>query len=157
MTDKTKRILIAIAIVTFAVALVALGVLSYKTESLVIDVIRYVAMKSALVLLAVVILHGWMKKEIPEKCGFVTAVCGAVIALDLVIIGAARFIVTGESTTVLFLPVAAPLCCMVMIPHILASSKYMDAEDKKKGCRVANLILYPLLALSIYFEIISFM
>ena len=155
--NNKKRILLTAIIVVYIAVLIVLSALSYIIESLVIDVARFVVGKSTMVLLAVAIMHRWMKKEIPEKCTFLTAVFGVVIALDLVVVGAARFIVTGASGIVLFIPAAIPVCCLVMIPHILASAKYTDAEDKKKAGRIANLILYPLLALSIYFEIISFM
>lgn len=152
MTDKMKRILLIVAIVTFTVAWVILGVLSYKTESFALDVIAHVVMRSAKVSLAIAFIFRFLKKELHEKSKFVSVICCAVIAIDLVVIDAARYIVTCGHSIVLFLPAFIPVCYIIILHHICKTSNAERTDHV-----IARIIGYALLALSIYFEIISFM
>lgn len=129
-----------------------LGVLTLITKSFAINAILHIYLRLLIVPILIKVLHSSFKGQLTDSMHKALALCGSIIALDIVILDAVRYILSGGIATVLFLPVCLPACFMVLMFY----SAKDTGRDKKQEIRWAYIIGVPLLLLSLYFEILSF-
>ena len=120
-------------------------------EYFVVDVLDHIATECLVVIMAISIINWGFRNQLPNGINMLLVICGIVIFIDMVIIGTARFIVSGEFFALL-LPICLPICFMV-VTHFYA---------KEKGCKKSEKSLiyifsFLLLILSIYLEVIAFL
>lgn len=149
----TKKWIFTFAALTAAAVLILLGVLLLITKSFVIDVMLHIFLRILLVLLAIQILKKCFREQLADRMNKVLAVCGCVIAVDLVVVDAIRYIFSHGASTVLFLPCCSPVCFMI----VMASSVAHPGVEKGTIKRAIFLVGIPLLLLSLYFEVVSFL
>lgn len=87
------------------------------------------------------------REQISHDVNKASVLCGVVGALDLVVAGGIRFVLSGGESGVLLFPVCLPLMFMIIMHYTFA-----EKRDKIH----AFLIGIPLLILSVLFEILSF-
>ena len=146
--ENKKNLFLISSIISIILIFAYLGLM---IESFLFSVITHMVFRCLAALIIVLILKGVFKewlKNIPKKA---IIWCEIALVLDLVVIDAVRFILSGGISTVLFLPVCLPICFMIIV---LFSAKDMGKESCEKT--IAFLVGIPLLLLSICFEIYSF-
>ena len=138
------------AFVVLFLFLMISALLFEPNEYFIVDVLDHIAVECLVVIMAISIINWGFRNQLPNGINKLLVICGIVIFVDMVVIGTARFIVSGELFTLL-LPVCLPVCFMAII---LLYAK--EKENAKKEKKWAYIIGIPLLILSIYFEVISF-
>ena len=144
----TKKYLIPITVSAFAV--IILAILCLIVKSFFINVILHISLRFLCVPTIIVIIQRCFKEQLPHSMKKTLVLCGIALALDLVVIDAVRFILSGGISTVLFLPACIPICFMVI--SLLSARDSGKVENEKP----TFIIGIPLLLLSVYFEIYSF-
>lgn len=125
--------------------------LSVYTDAFVFDEILH----SYVSLLFVLMILRWVYKGFANqltgslKKAFIW--CAIVVILETVVVDGVRYFLKGVST-ILFLPACIPVCFM-----IIALFSYKDTgENKRLKKGWIYIIGIPLLLLSLYFEVLSF-
>ncbi len=75
-----------------------------------------------------------------------------IVRLDLVVVDAFRFVLSEGISTVLFLPICLPICFMIIMFYSIKDTGREKIAEK----RLIYILGIPLLLLSLYFEILSF-
>ncbi len=151
MSEKKKKIL-SFSIVAAAAILALLFVLYLITKTFAVSVILYVYLHFLFVPLILVLLQRGFKSQLKESMNKVLALCGGALVLDLVVVDAFRYILSGGISTMLFLPFCLPVCFMIAMYYT-----YKDmGTDQKAQKRTTLIIGIPLLIFSLYLEILSF-
>lgn len=131
------------AIIFFAVSLM--------TDLFIFDVLSHASVRLLSVLIIIPVLKRCFGKQWKHNTNKALISCAVVMILDLVIIDAVRYILSNGISTILFLPVALPICFMIIM---LFLSKDNRSESRE---RIVNLLVgIPLLLLSVFIEIYSF-
>lgn len=141
-----------IAAVAALALLIILEILSLIIKSFVMGAILHIYLQSLLVAIIIKILHKCFKEQLTDSMNNVIILCGCVLFLDLVVIDTVRFILSNGISTILFLPACLPACFMIIMNY----STKDTGKDKKDEKRLTYIIGIPLLILSLYFEVISF-
>lgn len=149
MAGRKNRIIILIE----AAILVLLGVLCLFTKSFVIDVILHIFVRLLLLAVGIQILKKCFTEQLADRLNKVLTVCGCVIAADLVVVDGIRYILSGGASVVFFLPVCLPVCFMIIMSNSVADA----GVDQREIKRSSYLVGIPLLLLSLYFEVLSFL
>lgn len=151
MSETRKRIITSAVIVSAGI-LILLCVLSLITKSFLVYAILHIFLRLLGVPIIIKILQKFFKDQLTDSMSKALVLCGCIIVLDIVIVDAIRYILSHGSSTVLFLPICLPICFMIIMFY---SSKDTggDKRDEKKLTYVVGI---PLLMLSLYFEILSF-
>lgn len=151
MSETRKRIITS-TIITSAILLILFGVLSLITKSFVVDVILHIYLRIVFVPIVIKVLQKCFKEQLTNSMNKALALCGCIIVLDVVIVDAIRYILSHGISTVLFLPACLPVCFMI----IMFYSSKDTGRDKRAERRLTYFVGIPLLLLSLYFEILSF-
>lgn len=133
------------------VLLIILG-LSLIIKSFVMGAVLHIYSRLLLVAIVLKVIHKCFKEQLTNSMNKVLVLCGCVLILDLVVIDAIRFILSNGISTVLFVPMCLPLCFMI----IMFYSAKDTGRDKKDEKRLTYIVGVPLLILSLYFEVVSF-
>ena len=152
MSEIKKRNIITVVIVAYAATLALLAVLSLILKTFVIDVILHIFFRLLFVPVVIKVLQKCFKDHLIDSMKKVLTLCGFFLVLDLVVVDAFRYILTNGISAVLFLPTCLPLCFMV----IMIYSSKDTGKDKKAEKRLTYIVGIPLLLLSLYIEILSF-
>ena len=146
---KSKKSLLLLSSAVLVVIIFA--ILNLIIRSFLFSVLLHTGARLLSILIIVPILRRCFKDQLNYSAKKAFSWCAIVLTLDLVVIDAVRFILSGGISTVLFLPVCLPICFMIIV---LFSAKDMGKESREKT--IAFLVGIPLLLLSICFEIYSF-
>ncbi len=147
MTNKKSLFWLTGSVIT----IVILAILCLIFRSFLFNVLLHIGMRSLAVFAVVALIQWCFKEQLNHSMKKALILCGAALTLDLVVIDAVRFILSGGISTVLFLPACLPICFMIIM---LFSAKDAGKEAREKT--IAFLVGIPLLLLSIYLEIYSF-
>ena len=151
MSEK-KRITITLVGIVAVVILVLLCVFTFITKNFVVDAILHIYLRLLSIPIVIKVLQKCFNDMLSDSMNKVLVLCGSIFLLDFVVVDAFRFVLCKGISTILFLPACVPICFMI-IPFY--SSK--DTErDKKEERRLMYLVGIPLLLLSLYSEILSF-
>ncbi len=145
---KSNKIFFTLFIIAAAVIWVLLGFLHSVTESFIVEVILDIFIRLLTIPLIIRILYKKFKKQLVDNAIFPIILCSFVVILDLLVVGVFRFFICGSSTT-LFFPACIPICFLII--------SFYSNEQKKSDKITALIIGIPLLILSLYFEISSFL
>jgi len=132
-------------------AVIIFAILSLIVKSFLFSVLLHTSLRLLAILIIVPIIKSCFKDQLNHSAKKALVWCAIVLTLDLVVIDAVRFILSGGISTVLFLPVCLPICFMIFM---LFSAKDTAKKSRKKA--ITFLVGIPLLLLSMYFEIYSF-
>lgn len=149
---ENKKRIFTFAVLGCAAVLILLGVLLLITKSFVIQTMLHIAVRLLSVWFVIQILKKCFRAQLADRINKVMTACGCVIALDLVILDAIRYILSRGTMTVLFLPGCLPICFMI----VMACSVPQAGVDEREIRRMTYLLGIPLLFLSLYFEVLSF-
>ncbi len=152
MSKTKKQIALTVVIVVCAVLYVLLGVLSLITKSFPANAILHIYLRMLIVPVFIKIFRKCFCGQITHSMNKALVLCSSVIFLDMVIIDAVRYVLSHGVSTVLFLPVCIPICFMITMIY---SSKD-TGRDKKSEKTLTYLVGIPLLLLSLYLEVLSF-
>lgn len=152
MSVAKKRNIITVVIVTLAATLVLLAVLSLILKTFVVDVILHTYLQLLFVPLIIKVLQKCFRDWLSNSMNKVLVLCACFIVLDLVVVDAFRFVLRKGITTVLFLPICLPVCFMIIMFYSIKDT----GRDKKDEKRLTYIVGIPLLVLSLYFEVLSF-
>ena len=152
MSESKKRNIITVVIFTLALFLILLAVLSLILKSFVVDVILHTYLRLLFVPLIIKVLQKCFRDQLKNSMNKALILCTCFIVLDLVIVDAVRFILSKGSTFILFLPICIPICFMIIMFYTIKDTKI----NKKAEKRLMYIIGIPLLLLSLYIEILSF-
>lgn len=152
MSKSQKNIIITAAIIASFVLLMLFGILSLILKTFAVDVILHTYLRVLLVLVVLKVLQKCFKDQLNVSLNKALTLCGVFVALDLVIVDAVRYILSNGGSTVLFLPICLPLCFIVLMRYSCKDT----GKDIKAQKRITYIIGIPLLLLSLYFEILSF-
>ena len=153
MKDIKKKRVITISIIACVVVLALLGIAYIITKSFVLNAALHIYIDLLMVPVILAIIHKCLKDQLSQIWRKVLGWCGVFIVIDTVIVEAVRYILSHGGLTVLFLPACVPLCFMVIMLYSAKDS----GRDKRTEALYAWIIGVPLLLISLYFEIISFM
>ncbi len=151
MSEKKKKIL-SFGIIAAAVILVLLFALYLITKAFAVSVILYVYLHLLFVPLNLGLMQKCFRNQLTKSMNKVLALCGGAIVLDLVVVDAFRYILSGGISTVFFLPACLPVCFMIIVFY---SNKDMG-QDEKAEKKLTYIVGIPLLLLSLYIEVLSF-
>ena len=73
--------------------------------------------------------------------------------LDLVVVDAIRFILSSGESVILLLPACVPIGCMIIMLYVLKGA----GEEQRSGKKLTFSIGIPLMLMSLYFEVASFL
>lgn len=152
MSETKKRLVKTSVIISMAVVLILLGVLSLITESFAVEVALHVYARILLVTVIIKFFYKSFSNQITVSMKKMLALCGGIIAVDLVVVDAIRFVVDNGVSSVLFLPACVPVCFMIIM-HYYFKDTGKDMTAEKKGSYIVGI---PLLLLALYFEILAF-
>ena len=93
------------------------------------------------------------KKPMTDKSRKAMILCAAILFLDHFVLDAIRYALNDGVSTILFLPVSYPLCILV----IMLFAKPCEEKEKKIWRRGICWVIIPMLILSVYFEVLSFL
>ena len=150
MSSAKKRNIVVI--VVLASSLILLAVLSLILKTFVIDVILHTYLRLLFVPLIIKVLQKCFRDQLSNSMNKALILCTCFIVLDLVVVDAFRFVLSKGISTVLFLPICLPICFMIVMFYSMKDT----GRDKKAEKRVTYILGIPLLLLSLYFEILSF-
>lgn len=145
MSETKKRITTTLIGIIYAVVLIVLGVLFLITKSFLVSAFLHTCLR---VLLIPIILKFFQKvfKELNNKP---LVLCGIIIIVDLVVLDFIRYILSNGMSMTLFFPACIPICFMIIMHYTF---KNYEKRDK----RIIYVVGVPLLILSLYFEVLSF-
>lgn len=153
MTQKRKNMLTAI-LITAVSLLLLLGILYLIFDNYILSVVLRSYMRFLLTGgIAFSVYTAFYKQLEPGKIRNTMTICTTIMFLDLCVLDTIRYALSGGVSTVLFLPACLPLCFMV----IMHASKPGDGAEKKDLLKLAYWVGIPLLVLSVYFEVLSFL
>ena len=152
MAGRKSRI-ISFTVLIAAAILLLLGVLYLFTKSFVINVILHIFVRLLLFVVSIQILKKCLTERLADRLDKVLMICGCVIVADLVIVDGIRYILSSGTSVVFFLPVCLPICFMIIMSNSVADA----GVDKHEIKRSTYLVGIPLLLLSLYFEVLSFL
>lgn len=152
MLETKKRNIITVGIIVSAIILIILGILSLTLKAFTVNAILHIYLRLLLVTIIIKLLYKCFKNQLINNVNKILALSGGFVTLDLVVVDAFRYILSNGISTVLFLPVCLPLCFIV----IMIYSSKDTGIDKKAEKRLTYIVGIPLLLLSLYFEILSF-
>ena len=152
MSKAKKRKIITVVIVALAATLVLLAVLSLILKTFAVDVILHTYLRLLCVPLIIKVLHKCLRDQLSNSMNKALILCACFIVLDLVV-DAFRFVLSKGISTVLFLPICLPICFMIIMFYSIKDT----GRDKIAEKRLTYILGIPLLLLSLYFEILSFM
>ena len=152
MPDRKKKGMLLAALM-IAVLLIILGILYIITKAFALQVALHILGRLLCTLVVIRILKKCFQDQLGDRTNRVIAACGCVSVADLVIVDAIRYILSGGTSTVLFLPGCLPICLMIILANSVTDAGVEKAELK----RSAYLVGIPLLLLSLYFEVLSFL
>lgn len=152
MPDRKKKGMLLAALM-IAVLLIILGILYIITKAFALQVALHILGRLLCTLVIIRVLKKCFHDQLADRTNKVIAACGWVTVADLVIVDAIRYILSCGTSTVLFLPGCLPICIMI----ILANSVTDAGVEKAALKRSAYLVGIPLLLLSLYFEVLSFL
>ncbi len=150
--SKKKKILTIVSVVS-VVLLLLLVILALTTKEFLFTAILHTYLRVIFVAMILLTLHESLSGQLPNSLSKVLFSCGVVMGIDLIVIDAIRYILSEGISTVLFLPACIPICFMIMMYYLFRDKD----EDKKAGKKLTFIIGIPLLCLSFYFEILSFL
>ncbi len=152
MPDRKKKGMLFAALIMAAV-LIVLGILYIITKAFALQVTLHILGRLLCTLVIIRILKKCFHDQLADRANKVMSACGCVIVADLVVVDSIRYILSCGISTVLFLPVCLPACFMIIMANSVA-----DAGTEKTALkRSAYLVGIPLLLLSLYFEVLSFL
>lgn len=132
-----------------AVVLVVIAVIYIVVPSFVMKTIFHTYIRILCVVCALYLLNrGFQLNESKKK--FLT-ISGIALGIDLVIVDAVRFVMSGGISSVLILPACLPVCCMTAIYYLI--------KENNRGTRakvITFVIGIPIVLLALYFEVLSF-
>ena len=152
MSGTKKRNIITAVIVALAATLILLAVLSLILKTFTIDVILHTYLRLLFVPLITKVLQKCFKDQLKDSMNKALILCTCFIVLDLVVVDAFRFVLSKGISTVLFLPICLPICLMIIMFYSIKNT----GRDKIAEKRLTYILGIPLLLLSLYFEILSF-
>jgi hypothetical protein len=152
MSESNKRNIITVVIVTLTLFLILLAVLSLILKSFVVDVILHTYLRLLFVPLIIKVLQKCFRDQLKNSMNKALILCTCFIVLDLVVVDAFRFVLSKGISIVLFLPICLPICFMIIMSYSFKDT----ARDKIAEKRFLYILGIPLLLLSLYFEILSF-
>ena len=151
MSKAKKRKIITVVIVALAATLVLLAVLSLILKTFAVDVILHTYLRLLFVPLIIKVLQKCLRDQLSNSMNKALILCACFIVLDLVV-DAFRFVLSKGISTVLFLPICLPICFMIIMFYSIKDT----GRDKIAEKRLTYILGIPLLLLSMYFEILSF-
>ena len=151
MSKAKKRKIITVVIVALAATLVLLAVLSLILKTFAVDVILHTYLRLLFVPLIIKVLQKCLRDQLSNSMNKALILCACFIVLDLVV-DAFRFVLSKGISTVLFLPICLPICFMLIMFYSIKDT----GRDKIAEKRLTYILGIPLLLLSLYFEILSF-
>ena len=151
MSKAKKRKIITVVIVALAATLVLLAVLSLILKTFAVDVILHTYLRLLFVPLIIKVLQKCFRDQLSNSMNKALILCACFIVLDLVV-DAFRFVLSKGISTVLFLPICLPICFMIIMFYSIKDT----GRDKIAEKRLTYILGIPLLLLSLYFEILSF-
>ena len=152
MSETKKRNIITVVIVALAATLILLAVLSLILKTFAIDAILHTYLRLLFVPLIIKVLQKCFKDQLNDSMNKALILCACFIVLDLVVVDAFRFVLSKGISTVLFLPICLPICFMIIMFYSIKNT----GRDKIAEKRLTYILGIPLLLLSLYFEILSF-
>ncbi len=152
MSETKKRNIITAVIVALAATLILLAVLSLILKTFAVDVILHTYLRLLFVPLIIKVLQSCLRDQLNDSMNKVLILCTCFIVLDLVVVDAFRFALSKGISTVLFLPICLPICFMIIMFYSIKDT----GRDKIAEKRLTYILGIPLLILSLYFEILSF-
>lgn len=152
MPDRKKKGMLLTALM-IAVLLIILGILYIITKAFALQVALHILGRLLCTLVIIRVLKKCFHDQLADRTNKVIAACGCVTVADLVIVDAIRYILSCGTSTVLFLPGCLPICLML----VMANSVTNAGVEKAALKRSAYLVGIPLLLLSLYFEVLSFL
>ena len=150
--SKNKKIIFTVVVIVATIILILLSVLSLITSSFVVYSISHIYLRLLFVPVIIMILYKCLKSQITISMKKVLVLCGCIITLDMVVVDAFRYVLSNGVSAVLFLPISLPICFMI----IMIYSAKDTGRDKIKEKSLTYIVGIPLLLLSLYFEILSF-
>ena len=151
MSKAKKRKIITVVIVALAATLVLLALLSLILKTFAVDVILHTYLRLLFVPLIIKVLQKCLRDQLSNSMNKALILCACFIVLDLVV-DAFRFVLSKGISTVLFLPICLPICFMIIMFYSIKDT----GRDKIAEKRLTYILGIPLLILSLYFEILSF-
>ncbi len=152
MFETNKRNIITVVIVALAATLILLAVLSLMLKTFAVDVILHTYLRLLLVPLFIKVLQKSFTEQLNDSMNKVLILCTCFIVLDLVVVDAFRFVLSKGISTALFLPICLPICFMIIMFYSIKDTGSNKIAEK----RLTYILGIPLLLLSLYFEILSF-
>ena len=152
MPDRKKKGMLLTALM-IAVLLIILGILYIITKAFALQVALHILGRLLCTLVIIRVLKKCFHDQLGDRTNKVIAACGCVTVADLVIVDAIRYILSCGTSTVLFLPGCLPICLM----RVMANAVTNAGVEKAALKRSAYLVGIPLLLLSLYFEVLSFL
>lgn len=152
MPDRKKKGMLLAALM-IAVLLIILGILYIITKAFALQVALHILGRLLCTSVIIRVLKKCFHDQLADRTNKVIAACGCVTVADLVIVDAIRYILSCGTSTVLFLPGCLPICLML----VMANSVTNAGVEKAALKRSAYLVGIPLLLLSLYFEVLSFL
>ena len=140
-----------ICIMASAVVVVSLAIIDLIVRSFLSGILLHTGLRLFAVLAVIAIINKGFKGLLVDNTKKALLLCGIALTLDMVIVDAVRFILNGGISTVLFLPACLPICFMIIM---LLCPTHSMKDSRKKA--IAFLIGIPLLVLSVYLEVYSF-
>ena len=152
MSEEKKSKIITVVIVALVATLVLLAVLSLIIKTFAVDVILHTYLRLLFVPLIIKVLQKCFRYQLSNSMNKALILCTCFIVLDLVVVDAFRFVLSKGISTVLFLPICLPICSMIIMFYSIKDT----GRDKIAEKRLTYILGIPLLLLSLYFEILSF-
>lgn len=150
MTAQNRRILMTVLISVAILGFLILNILYVITKEFVLSACIHIYFSLLYTPLILYWITRGLKNREVELNKRINWLCGIAVFLDLVVVDGIRYVLSGGIQTILFIPACAPFCAMLMMP---CSTKKDNQIEKK----TTLWICIPLLILSLYFEILSFL
>ena len=152
MSEEKKRNIITVIVAVLATTLFLLAVLSLTLKTFVVDSILHTYLRLLFVPLIIKVLQQCFSEQLSNSMNKALVLCTCFIVLDLVVVDAFRFVLSKGISTVIFLPVCLPICFMIIMFYSIKDT----GRDRITEKRLTYILGIPLLLLSLYFEILSF-
>jgi len=110
-------------------------------------------MSSLVVPICIIIIKKCFQSQLNTSMSKVLLFCGTAFFADLVVCDGIRYVLSSGTNTILFLPACLPICFML----IMFYSTKDTGKDKSAEKRLTYLVGIPLLLMSLYFEVLSFL
>lgn len=152
MTNR-KRILLTAAILLPTLLALGLGIAAATLKTFALQAAFHISMRLLLTVLAIAVLPRFFRDQLNESMHKAIPLCGVLLILDLVVADGIRYILSGGTSILLFLPLALPAAFLVIM-HYSAKDTGRDQKGEK---RISLAVGIPLLMISLTFEILSFL